>query len=117
MAVDQSDVVDFIGIDPDTGSVRLGITDHLGWTDDEREHARRLDDKLGPYLHFIRSGQLQRTYPDVDGRKVGIDLYLRYVPNLRALRFLDRAQDRVEAAGCEFSYSVLADGDPEDDEE
>ena len=115
MAVDQSDVVDFIGIDPDTGAVRLGITDHLGWTDDEREHARRLDDKIGTYLHFIRSGQLKRSYPDVEGRQVGIDLYLRYVPNRRALRFLDRAQDRVEAAGCEFSYSVLAD-DLDDEE-
>jgi hypothetical protein len=113
MAVDQSDVVDFIGIDPDTGAVRLGITDHLGWADDEREHARRLDDKLGTYLHFIRSGQLERTYPHVQGRRVGIDLYLRFVPSRRALRFLDRAQDRVEAAGYDFSYSVLAEEDEE----
>jgi hypothetical protein len=35
MTIDQTNVVDFIGVDPRTDKVLLLITDHLEWGDDD----------------------------------------------------------------------------------
>jgi hypothetical protein len=38
MSIEQTDVVDFVGIDKKSGDALLTISDHLAWDQDEDEH-------------------------------------------------------------------------------
>jgi hypothetical protein len=67
MGVEQTTVIDFIGIDPVSGAVCLTIADALEWNAD---HLRLLQDKLNAYLAFVESGELYSVYPSAAGRPV-----------------------------------------------
>lgn len=73
MGVEQTTVIDFIGIDPASGAVCLTIADALDWDPD---HLRLLQDKLNAYLAFVESGELLWAYPLAAGRPVVFDLRL-----------------------------------------
>ena len=62
MTIDQTGVVDFIGIDT-AGNVRLTISDHLEWDVNTKEHLFQLQEKLNCYLAFVESGEILETYP------------------------------------------------------
>ena len=67
MSVDDSRVVDAIGIEQQTGAVVLTISDHHDWLD--TEHRRSLlRDKLNTYLAFIESGEIYDASPNSTGR-------------------------------------------------
>lgn len=107
MAVDQPDVVDAIGIERDSGTVALAISDHLPWDDDD-EHLRMLEAKLNCYLGFIESGELVVAYPQSAGKPVQIDVVCKYPPNERAEQFLAAAREVAEGCGCSLAWRVLA---------
>ncbi|WP_312894131.1 DUF6572 domain-containing protein [Rhizobium laguerreae] len=44
MSVSQTDIIDFAGIDEATGDLRLTISDHLPWDQDEGDHLLILQD-------------------------------------------------------------------------
>jgi hypothetical protein len=107
MSVEQTDKVDFIGVDDATGDVALGISDHLEWADED--HLRILQDKINAYLRFVESGEILESYPDARGRHVTIELIARCEPDQKATRFLDRVRKTLEGAGLGFR---LAQGEP-----
>ena len=74
MSIDQTNVVDAIGVDNATGDVVLTIADHLEWTGSDNEHLLLLQEKLNTYLSFVESGELLEAYPDAKGRTVLIDV-------------------------------------------
>ena len=105
MSVEQTEKVDFIGMDEATGDVALGISDHLEWADED--HLRILQDKINAYLRFIESGEMLESYPDARGRHVTIDLIARCEPDQKASRFLDRVRQTLEAAGFSFRFAQV----------
>lgn len=50
MSVDQTEVVDFVHLDPTFDEVLLSISDQLGRDEDEGEHLLLLQEKLNTYL-------------------------------------------------------------------
>jgi uncharacterized protein DUF6572 len=62
MSVEQTDVVDILGIDRETGHVVLTISDHLDWSDSAR-HQIILQKKLNRYLAFVESGEILEQIP------------------------------------------------------
>lgn len=73
MSLQNSQVVDAIGIDILTGEVVLSIIDHLDWKE-EKIHLLKVQAKLNLYFSFIESGQVLETYPESSGRAARIDI-------------------------------------------
>src|SRR5262245_52077981 len=108
MSVEQPKVIDFIGIDNDSGGVVLTISDHLGWEKSE-DHQVILQDKINSYLAFIESGEIHESYPDSKGRPVVINVVFKYRPDQAGRQFLARAKEVIESAGFDLRHEVFAD--------
>jgi hypothetical protein len=78
MSVEQTDVVDIISIDRETGHVVLTISDHLDWSDSVG-HQAILQKKLNTYLAFIESGEILGQCPKAKNRRKrqSISIYAR----------------------------------------
>ena len=105
MSIDQTGVVDAIGVDDSSGEVVLTITDRFKWGDNK--HLLMLQEKLNTYLSFVESGEILDTYPDSKGRNVLISLVCKYPPDENGLGFLNQVLSIVEGAGMKFSYQVF----------
>lgn len=108
MPLEQTNKVDFISINRQTGDIKLTLVDALDWTD-ERHHLTLLQDKINAYLSFIESGEIDRVYPLGIGKKRLINIVARYEPTEAASAFLDRVRLLVDGAGFGFDFSVRHD--------
>lgn len=108
MSVENSTVVDAIGVERDSGKVILTISDHLDWIG-EREHLLALQEKINTYLRFIESGEINDTYPDALGRARVIDVVTKHRPTDVALAFFRKATAVLHAAGVELRTRVLSE--------
>lgn len=107
MTIEDSTVIDGMGLDPNTDMVVLLISDHLDWADER--HLTLFERKIGAYLEFIRSGQLTAQMPAATGKAILIGLYCQFEPSTQALRFLDAAKVQLRnEERVQFSYHVLS---------
>lgn len=106
MTIEESNVVDFIGIDKETGAVGLLISDHLEWLPSKNP---LIKDKVNAYLDYIESGELLKAYPDAADRDVYIELVHQYPPTEAALKILTRIRQVAKEVNTGFSWSKLVD--------
>lgn len=90
MSLDNTNIIDAIGIDNATGNAVLTIADDWDWSDD-RNHLVALQSKINMYLEFIESGQFCDEYPAASGRQFVIDVVSRYPIPEAATKFLQSA--------------------------
>ena len=109
MSIEDSDVVDSIGMSKVDQNAVLLISDHLDWSD-ERNHFEMLEKKISKYLDFIKSGQLLESLPHTAGRSIRIELIQQYQPTENALRFLDAAKRQLASMDLEFTFHPLPSG-------
>ena len=114
MSVDQTDVIDIIGIDKKTGYVVLTISDHLEWEGDNDHHVI-LQEKLNTYLSFIESGEIYESYPQASGKKFLISVYGRNEPDEEGLKFLAKVKKIIEEAGFYFEFILHEESNPFDE--
>lgn len=57
MSVDQSETVDLLSFEKESGDVVLTVSDHLDWQKSVA-HQQILQAKLNTYLAFVEGGQL-----------------------------------------------------------
>lgn len=107
MSIDQTNVVDAIGVDNATGDVVLTISDHLEWTGSDNEHLLLLQEKLNTYLSFVESGEILETYPNGKDRAVLIDVVCKYPLNQKAQGFYSQITSIVENAGMKFRHRLF----------
>lgn len=69
MTVEQTDVIDFISVEKETGIVKLSISDHLDWNQ-ESCHLFLLQEKINSYLRFIENDELINACPDAAGKNI-----------------------------------------------
>ena len=100
MSIEQTNVVDFVGIERASGNATLSISDHLGWDENEGEHLLMLQEKLNAYLRFIESGEMVQTFPQMRGRRVKIRIVGKYPLSPEARKFFRLAKDLVEEMGA-----------------
>lgn len=110
MSVDQTNVVDAIGIDDAMGDVVLTITDHLEWSESDNDHLLLLQDKLNTYLRFIESGEMLEAYPTAKGRSVLIDVVCKYPLSQQAQGFYSQVAQIIEGAGMKFRHRLFRAG-------
>ncbi len=106
MSVDQTNVVDAIGMDTATGNVVLTITDHLEWTGHDNDHLLLLQEKLNTYLSFVESGEILQTYPNAKDKTVLIDVVCKYPPNQQARDFYSQIVQIIEGAGMKLKHRL-----------
>jgi hypothetical protein len=100
MAIDETGVVDAIGVDGVSGKLVMSIADHLDWKE-ERLHLEALRDKFNAYLHAIQSGDLVNSYPDAEGRSVVIELVTRVALPDVGLKFLEHVEQTAKQLDVE----------------
>ena len=108
LSVEESDVIDIISIDRQTGHAILTISDHLDWSD-SIQHQTILQTKLNAYLAFVESGQILENYPDAAGRSIVFKIVLKFKPNRGGREFLSKAQRIIESAGFTLRYELFAE--------
>ncbi|GIK54326.1 MAG: hypothetical protein BroJett014_32990 [Planctomycetota bacterium] len=100
MAVEDTDVVDFITDERATGALVLTIVDSLSWEPlDEQVHLELLQAKLNAYLRFLESGEVLRHCPDACSKELVIEVTFMNHPSPRGLKILASARAIIEEAG------------------
>jgi hypothetical protein len=77
MSLENSNMIDAIGIENSTGNAILTIADSWDWND-VHAHLLALQAKLNAYFEFIESGQILDSYPAAQGRRLVIDVITRF---------------------------------------
>jgi hypothetical protein len=112
MTVAQRLVVDWFGIEKDTGFVGLTVVDDLNWID-ERGHVLLLQEKLNTYLAFIESGdvfeRLKREFGvDVPtSTSVNVTILAKFELTSQASAFLRHATHIFRSAGVSLNHRVV----------
>jgi hypothetical protein len=108
MALEEPEKIDFIGIAPD-GYCVLTIADTHDWND-AYAHIAALKEKLNTYVHFIRSGEIDRAYPHGKDSERKILVALREAPPAPGVEFFTEAKSTITALGIAFSWQVFHGG-------
>jgi len=107
MSVEQTDSIDVISIDKQTGEVILTVSDHLEWSDIVK-HQTILQAKLNAYLRFVESGEILQRHPRAKDRRIVFCVVFKFAPDQKGRDFLARARQVVESAGIEFRQELFA---------
>jgi hypothetical protein len=104
MTVEDVDKVDRLAFDRKTGDVRLLISDHLDWGENEAEHLLVLQNKLNTYLGFVESGQLYAKYPRAAGKRIIFYVMGKFPLNEEASKFYRLAGKAIQDAGFSLQF-------------
>jgi hypothetical protein len=105
MSIEQLDTVDFIGLSKESNDVCLGVSDHVNW-DNELAHLTLLQEKINKYLSFIESGEINDSYPDAKGKRVTIEVILKYPPTENAIKFFKSVKQMLNQSGYGFQLCL-----------
>ena len=105
MTVEQTDVVDGIGLGRDGSNVVMLISDHHEWTDPE--HLRMIGAKVEAYANAALSGQISASFPAAKGKPFVIQLVCKYPPDDAGLQCLAAIAGQLEGVGIGFEKVVL----------
>lgn len=106
MSIEQTQTIDFIGIEKKSGNVILTISDHLDWSD-SGHHLMILQEKINSYLRFYESGEIYQVYPEARGREIAIDIVGKYPPDEQGRLFIQRAEVILNKIGLLLRLSTL----------
>jgi hypothetical protein len=109
VSVEQTDVVDIVSIDRQSGHVVLTISDHLDWSD-SIGHQTLLQKKLNRYLAFVESGEILEQYPNAKDRPVAFSVVFQFPPDDPGWAFIARARAAIESAGFTLRDEVFTGG-------
>ncbi|RTL27865.1 MAG: hypothetical protein EKK47_17505 [Burkholderiales bacterium] len=109
MSIEQTNTIDFVDVNGETGDVWLTISDHLRWGDNDGRHLSMLQEKLNSYLRFVESGELLERFPEARGRKVVFNVACKHPLNEIAQNFVRLATPAVIQAGYSLQFKVLDD--------
>jgi hypothetical protein len=107
MSIDETSKIDFWWRDKEKGLAVLAISDHLDWDQDEGEHLLLLQEKLNTYLHFIESGEMVKTKPDMAGLPVVIQILAKYPLSEQATTFYRLAEKTISGAGFSLEFELF----------
>ena len=107
MTVEDIDTVDRLTFNRKNGDVRLVISDHLDWDENEGEHLLALQGKLNTYLEFVESGQLYAKYPRAAGKKIIFYVIGKFPLSEEASKFYRLAGKAIQDAGFSLQFMHL----------
>jgi hypothetical protein len=109
MTLEQTNVVDAVGIESASGDLVMTLTDAWSWSEsEEAEHLLLLQDKLNHYIAAIESGEIYESYAQQIGRalRVGqrtrVEVALLNPPSAKAREFFRTVKTVLLGIGVEF---------------
>ena len=111
MSLDQSNVIDALGIDETSGRIVLVIRHDAPW-DGSDPQLYLLQEKLNAYLSFALDGEMVDASPDFAHRALGLRIETATAPDPRTLHLLAHVRQQIQfqdislevrvrqAAGC-----------------
>lgn len=105
MSIDETDTVDFIGVETASGLAVLTISDHHDWAD-SAAHQRLMAGKINAYLTFV-AGEMLTAYPDAAGRGLVIVVMATHPPDAAGNDFLERMRSGLGNMGVAFRHELL----------
>jgi len=108
MAIDNSNVIDFIGIDEKNNEVILTISDHLDWQL-KIDHLLKLQAKINAYVDFIESGEIYEKYAKAIDREVVIEIHGKYELPMDSdvSKFYDKVKDTLKEISIAIRFNKL----------
>ncbi|MCF6345558.1 MAG: hypothetical protein L3J00_03710 [Thiomicrorhabdus sp.] len=103
--IEDTNKIDAIGIDKNSGIVILKIFDHLDWSD-EQNHLYLLQEKINSYLRFMESEEVFEAYPDAKMRKLQISISFKETPSANCIKFLDTITKIISDSGFDLVYTI-----------
>ena len=107
MTIEQTDMIDLIGVDQSTDEVVLTITDPLVWENDSREHLYLLQEKINTYVGFIESEDFFREFPDAKGREIVINIVGKHSLTDEAIQFITQAFEILQPRGIGLKHELI----------
>ncbi|MGA3171079.1 MAG: DUF6572 domain-containing protein [Chthoniobacteraceae bacterium] len=95
MSLDQSNVIDAMGIDDASGRVTLVIRHDAPW-DGSDPQLFLLQEKLNAYLSFALDGEMAEAHPDFAIRPLGLRIETNATPDSRTLHLLAHVRKQIE---------------------
>jgi hypothetical protein len=113
MSLDQSNVIDALGIDQTSGRVLLVIRHDTPW-DGSGMQLYLLQEKLNAYLSFALDGEMAEAYPDFARRPLALRIDCATPPDPRTLHLLGHVRRQLQFQDIELEVRVLQPGQPGD---
>ena len=107
MSLDQSNVIDALGIEEASGRVVLVIRHDAPW-DGSDAQLFLLQEKLNAYLSFALDGEMAEAYPHAAAKSVRLRLKCASEPDARTLRFIDVIRKQIAYQHIPFEIAVKA---------
>lgn len=103
--VENSKVVDLIGVDPASDKVVLTMIESRPWGASDRQF-QQIEEKINRYMGYALDGFLAEHYPQYEGKAVQIRLECAEEPRGEAILFVAAAARAAGDHGLEFVVSV-----------
>jgi hypothetical protein len=102
-------VIDLFALDPKTDEVVLAMLEPRPWGDsDERLH--QVQEKFNAYVSFLLDGEMVAAHPELAGKSARIELRCEYMPDDRALAFLNLIHDQIALQEIKMEVIVAEQG-------
>ena len=111
MSLDQSNIIDALGIDEPTGRVLLVIRHEAPW-EGSPEQLYLLQEKLNVYLSFALDGEMAEAYPDFAGRPLSLRIDCSAAPDARTLHMLGHVRRQLEFQDIQLEVRISSPGEP-----
>ena len=111
MSLDQSNVIDALGIDEPSGRVLLVIRHDAPW-DGSASQLYLLQEKLNVYLSFALDGEMAAEYPDFLQRPLALRIDCATAPDSRTLHLLAHVRYQLQFQDIGLEVRVSQPGDP-----
>jgi Family of unknown function (DUF6572) len=103
--VENSKVVDLIGVDAATDKVVLTMIERRPWGASDQQF-QQIEEKINRYMGYALDGFLAEHYPEYEGKRVQIRLECAEEPHGDAVLFVKGAARAASDHGLEFVVAV-----------
>jgi hypothetical protein len=110
MSLEQSNMIDALGIDEKTGRVTLVIRHDAAW-EGSAAQLYQLQEKLNVYLSFALDGEMAEAYPDFVGKPLALRIDCASAPDHGTLHMLSHVRQQLQFQDIELTVRVNSTGD------
>lgn len=110
MAIDNTKVIDAVGIDNGRNAICLLLTDHLTWENDsslsEYDHLMLLQEKINSYMAYLETRQYEEQYPHKKFAMAVIEIHFKYEITANCDKFLNTVQSQTAQYGIKIEAHI-----------
>jgi hypothetical protein len=110
VSLDQSNVIDALGIEEASSRVVLVIRHDAPW-DGSDAQLYLLQEKLNAYVSFALDGEMAAAYPDFAQRPVALRIDCAAPPDPRTLHLLGHVRRQLQFQDIALDVRILQSGD------